>query len=137
MKIALAQQNYHNGNFDENNRKIIAHIEKAKAEKADLIVFAELAVGGYPAKDLLRNQRFIEGCNGSLAEIARSCHGITCIIGAPVENTDSEGKALYNAAVVIEGGAITRIVKKSLLPDYDVFDEYRYFEPNRYVFCIE
>lgn len=137
MKIALAQLNYHIGNFAENNRKIIAHIEKAKADKADLIVFAELAVGGYPAKDLLRNRRFIEGCNDSLAEIAQSCHGITCIIGAPVENTDSEGKALYNAAVVIEGGAITRIVKKSLLPDYDVFDEYRYFEPNRYVSCIE
>jgi len=137
MKIALAQLNYHIGNFAENNRKIIAHIEKAKADKADLIVFAELAVGGYPAKDLLRNRRFIEGCNDSLAEIARSCHGITCIIGAPVENTDPEGKALYNAAVVIEGGAITRIVKKSLLPDYDVFDEYRYFEPNRYVSCIE
>lgn len=137
MKIALAQLNYHIGNFVANNEKIINYIERAKADGADLIVFAELAVGGYPAKDLLRNATFLHQCADSLQEIAHACQGISCIIGAPIPNTDSEGKALYNAAVVLADGKIQDSAKKSLLPDYDVFDEYRYFEPNRTVSCID
>lgn len=137
MKIALAQLNYHIGNFTANNEKIIAHIERAKADGADLIVFAELAVGGYPAKDLLRNAHFVQQCADSLQEIAKACQGIHCVIGAPVTNTDPEGKPLYNAAVVLANGQIQHIGKKSLLPDYDVFDEYRYFEPNRTASCID
>lgn len=137
MKIALAQLNYHIGNFADNNDKIITHIERAKADGADLIVFAELAIGGYPAKDLLRNTTFIQQCEESLQEIAKACHGISCVIGAPVVNQDPEGKPLYNAAVVLMDGQIKNVCKKSLLPDYDVFDEYRYFEPNRAVSCID
>lgn len=137
MKIALAQLNYHIGNFTANNAKIRAHIERAKADGADLVVFAELAVGGYPAKDLLRNTSFLRQCDDSLAEIAQACHGICCIIGAPVPNTDPEGKALYNAAVVLADGRVQHIARKSFLPDYDVFDEYRYFEPSRAVSCID
>ena len=137
MKIALAQLNYHIGNFASNNEKIIHHITRAKADGVDLIVFAELAIGGYPAKDLLRNAYFIQQCTDSLAEIAEACQGIHCVIGAPVVNTDPEGKPLYNAAVVLAEGQIQYICKKSLLPDYDVFDEYRYFEPNRAATCIE
>ncbi len=137
MKIALAQLNYHIGNFAKNNEKIIDSIERAKQDGADLIVFAELAVSGYPAKDLLRNQRFLDQCASSLLEIAKACQGISCVIGAPVRNTDPEGKALYNAAVLLEDGAIKSITKKSLLPDYDVFDEYRYFEPSSAVSCLD
>lgn len=137
MKIALAQLNYHIGNFAENNEKIINSIQKAKADGAQLIVFSELAIGGYPAKDLLRNKRFIDNCADSLQEIAAHCTGISCVIGAPIRNTDPEGKPLYNAALLLEDGTINRICKKSLLPDYDVFDEYRYFEPNRFVSCID
>ena len=123
MKIALAQLNYHIGNFAANNKKIIHHIQRAKTAGADLIVFAELAIGGYPAKDLLRNTQFIQQCRDSLQEIAQACQGIHCIIGAPVPNTDPEGKPLYNAAAVLADGKIQHICKKSLLPDYDVFDE--------------
>lgn len=137
MKIALAQLNYHIGNFTDNNKKIISHITRAKADGADLIVFAELAIGGYPAKDLLRNAQFIQQCTDSLRDIAEVCHGISCVIGSPVVNKDPEGKALYNAAVVLTDGQIQHIYKKSLLPDYDVFDEYRYFEPNRAVSCVD
>lgn len=137
MKIALAQLNYHIGNFAENNKKIIDSIERAKTDGADLIVFAELAISGYPAKDLLRNQRFLDQCAASLQEIADACQGISCVIGAPVRNTDPEGKALYNSAVLLEDGAIKSITKKSLLPDYDVFDEYRYFEPSSSVSCLD
>lgn len=137
MKIALAQLNYHIGNFELNTTNIISAIQKAKTEKADLIVFAELAIGGYPAKDLLRNKRFLALCDENLQKIVTVSQGISCIIGAPVPNHDSEGKALYNSAVYIEDGKIKNICKKSLLPDYDVFDEYRYFEPNRHVSCID
>lgn len=137
MKIALAQLNYHIGNFQDNNQKIVDAIQKARHEKADLIVFAELAIGGYPAKDLLRNQRFIEECEASIAHIAKQCIDISCIIGAPIRNTDPEGKALYNAAILIEDGQVKQQVHKTFLPDYDVFDEYRYFEPNRLFNCVE
>ncbi|WDF68259.1 NAD+ synthase [Sphingobacterium oryzagri] len=137
MKIALAQLNYHIGNFTENNSKIIQRINQAKADGANLIVFAELAISGYPAKDLLRNQKFLDLCEQSVAEIAEVCHGISCVIGAPIRNSDPEGKPLYNAALLMENGKVSHICKKSLLPDYDVFDEYRYFEPNRSVSCID
>lgn len=137
MKIALSQLNYHIGNFEKNNQKIIDSILKAKNEGAELIVFAELAIGGYPAKDLLRNTAFLQQCYHSIENIAEHCQDIACIIGAPVPNQDGEGKSLYNAAVLIEQGQVKQITKKSLLPDYDVFDEYRYFEPNAQVSCIK
>jgi len=136
MKIALAQLNYHIGNFDENSSKIIHSINQAKEEKADLIIFAELAVGGYPAKDLLKNDRFIQQCEQSIKHIQTHCKGITCILGAPIRNLDQEGKPLFNAAVVIQDEKVIFTHKKALLPDYDVFDEYRYFEPGRHYQCI-
>lgn len=136
MNIALAQLNYHIGNFDQNEEKIIKAIDQAKEAKADLIVFAELAIGGYPAKDLLRNAVFLAQCQQSLSRIATQCDTIDCIIGAPIPNNDQEGKQLSNAAVVISKGKIQNSYKKSLLPDYDVFDEYRHFEPNRDAHCI-
>lgn len=137
MKIALAQLNYHIGNFEANEQKIIAAITSAKESNADLIVFAELAIGGYPAKDLLRNAIFINQCQQSLERIAQVCTNITCIIGAPIPNTTNEGKTLFNAAVILENGVIKECVFKTLLPDYDVFDEYRYFEPNRKINCVD
>lgn len=137
MKIAIAQLNYHVGNFESNTRKIINSIKQAKDEKANLVLFAEMAIGGYAAKDLLRNHKFLKECERTLAEIATHCHGITCIIGAPIRNTEGEGKALFNAAVVIDDGKIVRTVKKRLLPDYDVFDEYRYFEPSPTSVCVQ
>lgn len=137
MKIALAQLNYHIGNFASNEEKIIASIHKAKQEHADLIIFAELAIGGYPAKDLLSNAIFINQCEQSLENIAKHCTTIDCIIGAPTRNMKQQGKALFNSAVVLSQGLIKDAIHKSLLPDYDVFDEYRYFEPNDSYRCIE
>lgn len=136
MKIALAQLNYHIGDFAANTEKIIQAINQAKEASADLIVFAELTIGGYPAKDLLRSSVFKQQCDEAIHEIASHCQEIACIIGAPVRNSDPEGKELYNTAVFIEQGAVRNIVKKGLLPDYDVFDEYRYFEPNKRFDCI-
>ncbi|MGY4383749.1 NAD+ synthase (glutamine-hydrolyzing) [Pedobacter sp. UYP24] len=136
MKIALAQLNYHIGNFEVNTNKIIDHIKLAKNSGADLVVFAELAVCGYPARDFLEFDEFIELCQASALEIAAHCIDIACIIGLPVKNTQVAGKDLYNAAYFIENGEIKATVKKALLPTYDIFDEYRYFEPGTQFDCI-
>lgn len=136
MIIALAQLNYHIGNFDRNTAAVTEAIHTAKANGADLIVFAELAIGGYPAKDLLRAPAFLERCDTAVIEIARHCVGIACIIGAPVRNTTGKGKPLHNAALFIADGRVQQVVHKGLLPDYDVFDEYRYFQPADTFGCI-
>lgn len=136
MKIALAQLNYHIGNFEANETKIINAIQDAKKENAELIIFAELAIGGYPAKDLLRNTTYIAQCEQSLIKIATYCDTIDCIIGCPSRNLGQEGKTLFNTAALLSEGKIKDYRYKSLLPDYDVFDEYRYFEPNKDTSCI-
>lgn len=137
MVIALSQLNYRIGDFEGNTEKIIASIDEAKARGADLIVFAELAIGGYPAKDMLRSAPFLTACAASIERIATQCEGIACIIGAPVPNTTDSGKALFNAGLLLADGAVKQVVHKGLLPDYDVFDEYRYFEPARSFACLE
>jgi len=131
MKIALAQLNYHIGNFESNTAKIIRAINKAKEQNADLIVFAELAVSGYPPRDFLEFDDFIECCSDSLKTIAGSCVEIAAIVGVPSFNTDDQGKRLFNSAAFIAEGEVKAMIGKTLLPNYDVFDEYRYFEPNR------
>lgn len=136
MKIALAQINYHIGNFESNTKKIIAAIADARQKGADLVVFAELAVCGYPPRDFLEFTEFIELCDQSIAEIARACTDIACIIGAPTKNPRIEGKDLFNSAYFIENGKIAKVVNKALLPTYDVFDEYRYFEPSMEFSCV-
>src|SRR5690554_2376351 len=137
MVIALSQLNYRIGDFGENTEKIIASIHEAKTKGADVVVFAELAVGGYPAKDLLRSAPFLAACAESVEQIAAQCVGIACIIGAPVPNTTGTGKALFNAGLLLADGQVKQVMHKGLLPDYDVFDEYRYFEPARDFACLE
>lgn len=137
MNIALAQLNYHIGNFEYNTKKIIDHIALAKAGGADLVVFAELAVCGYPPRDFLEFEEFISLCEDAATEIAAHCKGIACIIGLPVKNNAAAGKDLFNAAYFIEEGTVKAVVKKALLPNYDIFDEYRYFEPATTFECID
>jgi NAD+ synthase (glutamine-hydrolysing) len=130
MKIALAQLNYHIGNFENNVEKIISHIEIAKKQGADIVVFAELAVSGYPPRDYLEFSDFITLCENAGQEIAKHCVGVAAIVGLPIKNNVLAGKDLYNAAYFMADGEVKVITKKALLPTYDVFDEYRYFEPN-------
>lgn len=129
MKIALAQQNYHIGNFEFNTQKIISAIARARKDGAALIVFSELCVCGYPPRDLLGYEEFIDNCNHALATIAAQADTIGVLIGAPLRNENPKGKRLFNAAFLLYEKEIKGIVKKTLLPDYDIFDEYRYFEP--------
>ncbi len=136
MKIALAQLNYHIGNFEQNTKHIIAHIDLAKEKGADLVVFSELAICGYSPNDFLEFPDFITLCEEAAQTIATHCVGIACILGLPIKNEVLEGKDLYNAAYFIEDGKVKEVTKKALLPTYDVFDEYRYFEPNNQFECI-
>ena len=131
LKIRVSQLDFHIGNFEQNTRKISAEIALAKAIGCGLVVFPELAICGYPPRDFLEFDDFIAQCELSIAVIASQCTGITAIVGAPVRNANESGKRLHNAACVLADGAIKQVVCKTLLPTYDVFDEYRYFEPNR------
>ena len=137
MNIALAQLNYVIGDFNYNTQKIINAIHEAKQKDADLIVFAELCVCGYPPRDFLEFSEFIELCDNSAQQIARECIGIACIIGLPTNNPKVQGKDLFNSAYFIEDGKVKAVVNKALLPNYDVFDEYRYFEPAVDFKCID
>ncbi len=137
MRIALAQLNYHIGNFEANQNKIIAAIQKAKQAEADLIVFAELAISGYPPRDFLEFDDFISECNSAIKYIATYCNGIAAIIGSPTFNDKKEGRRLKNTAYFIENGKIKSLLSKSLLPTYDVFDESRYFQPEEECYSIK
>lgn len=129
MKIALAQQNYHIGNFEENTRKIIDGINWAKQQEADLVVFSELCVCGYPPRDFLEFNDFINQCYLSLDVIKQHADTIGVIVGGPARNKAPEGKDLFNTAFLLYEKEIKQEIHKTLLPNYDVFDEYRYFEP--------
>ena len=129
MKIALAQLNYHIGNFSSNIAGIRQAIAEARNRGADLVVFAELAVSGYPPRDFLEFDDFIRRCTDAAELIAGDCTDIAAIIGCPLPNNEPRGKDLYNAALFLAEGKIASVHAKALLPNYDVFDEYRYFEP--------
>ncbi|RYG12160.1 MAG: NAD+ synthase, partial [Chitinophagaceae bacterium] len=109
----------------------------AKAKGADIVVFAELAICGYPPRDFLEFEGFISLCENAAQEIAKHTTDIACIVGLPIKNPVIEGKDLFNAAYFIANGEVKSIVKKALLPTYDVFDEYRYFEPNTVFDCVD
>ncbi|MCX6190045.1 MAG: NAD+ synthase [Bacteroidetes bacterium] len=137
MRVALAQLDYHIGNFELNTQKIIDKIILAKSKKADIVVFSELSICGYPPRDFLEFNDFIRGCTESILKIASYCDGIAAIVGGPSLNPKREGKDLFNSAYFLADKGIKDIIHKTLLPTYDVFDEYRYFEPNTVFECIE
>jgi len=129
MKIFLAQQNYHIGNFESNTKKIIAAIEEAKKQGGDLILFSELSICGYAPKDFLEFDDFINKCYAAIDEIKQHADTIGVLIGAPDRNPIREGKDLFNAAFLLYEKEVKAVAHKTCLPNYDVFDEYRYFEP--------
>ena len=131
MKIALAQQNYIVGNFGYNTSLILDAIARARKTGADLVVFSELCVCGYPPRDFLEFDDFNKQCDQAIASIADACRGIAAVVGAPSTNPVIKGKTLYNSAWFLSEGSVLGMAHKTLLPTYDVFDEYRYFEPNR------
>lgn len=137
MRIAIVQENFLVGDFEKNSQIIISAIENAKAAAVDLIIFPELCLCGYPPRDFLDFTDFIERSYKALDKITHYCDGIATIIGAPAVNPKIEGKDLFNSAWFIADKKVQKIIHKTLLPTYDVFDEYRYFEPNMEFSCIK
>ncbi|CAN5657680.1 NAD+ synthase [soil metagenome] len=129
MKIAIAQQNYHIGNFESNTKKIIDAVATAEANGMDLVIFSELAVCGYPPRDFLEFDDFIKRSKAAVDEIAQHTQNIAVLVGGPERNPILEGKDLFNAAFFLYEKEIQAVAHKTLLPTYDVFDENRYFEP--------
>lgn len=130
MNIFLAQQNYIIGDFAYNTDKIIAAINSAKAAGGELIVFPELAICGYPPRDFLEFEDFIDACQQSIERICAVADNIAVLVGAPSRNPVPQGKNLFNSAYFIYENKVQQIINKTLLPNYDIFDEYRYFEPS-------
>jgi len=102
-----------------------------------LVVFSELAITGYPPRDFLEFKDFVDKSLKAINQIAEYCTKVTAIVGVPVYNTATKGKPLFNSAAVLTKGKVQQFIHKSLLPNYDIFDEYRYFEPNRHFELVE
>ncbi len=138
MRIGLAQQNYMIGDFKGNFEKMKFAIEQGIEANADLLLFSELCVCGYPPRDFLEFKHFIQQCESIVSQLAAIAgNEIAIIVGAPSVNPKKEGKDLFNSAYFIEHGKIKYIANKALLPTYDVFDEYRYFEPGNEFNVVE
>jgi NAD+ synthase (glutamine-hydrolysing) len=129
MRLGLAQLNTTVGDLAGNRRKILDAYAALVAQGAELVVFPELAVCGYPPRDLLFKRRFVPDVESSLAEIAAAVGEVPMLAGFVETNTSGQGRPFYNAAAFCHRGEIVLVARKCLLPTYDVFDEDRYFEP--------
>ncbi len=129
MRLALAQINPTVGDIAGNCRKAIDFIALSQRQGAQLVVFPELSVIGYPPKDLLLKPQFIEDNLRGLQSIAEHARGIDAVVGYAERNTNPVGRPLHNAVALLRDGRIVSRHFKTLLPTYDVFDESRYFEP--------
>ena len=125
LRIALAQLNFRIGDFKSNVAALVKAYEEAVQQDADVVVFSELAVCGYPPEDLLLKHRFIEEAQAAVEHIAHQCSDTVAIVGFP----ERERHELYNSAAVCYQGEIAGVYRKQLLPNYSVFDEKRYFTP--------
>ena len=130
MKVTIGQINSTNGDITGNVSKIISAIEKAKADGSDLIVFPEVVTHGYTSQDWFQDPDIIQHSLDPLAEIVPVTKGITAIVGTIRPNESGDGRRLFNSAAVIHDGEVVGFADKTLLPEYDVFDDPRYFEPN-------
>ncbi|HET8540665.1 MAG TPA: NAD+ synthase [Anaeromyxobacter sp.] len=131
-RIALAQIDTTVGDFAGNAARIRGATERARAAGAALVVFPELALCGYPPRDLLEFPEFVERAARTLAELAAPgewSRGVAIVVGFPEAAAGAPPPSIYNAAALIAGGKVIAVGRKSLLPTYDIFDETRYFVP--------
>ncbi len=138
MKVSIAQLNFIIGDYDGNTKKMIQSIQSAKENGADIVCFSELATCGYPPRDFLEFDDFIGLSEQAIQRLSEHSHDIGIVVGAPSRNCKPEGKDLFNSAYFLYNGEVQFVQHKTLLPTYDIFDEYRYFEPakswNTFVF---
>jgi NAD+ synthase (glutamine-hydrolysing) len=130
MRIVLSQIDPTVGAIEQNKEKIIAEIEKAKKEEADLVIFPEMCLSGYPAQDLLFQKGFVDSCERALDEIKDHTSAIYVILGTPRKARGLDDKPFYNSAALLFDGKVVGFQDKFLLPTYDIFDERRYFRPS-------
>jgi len=126
MRLALAQIDTVVGDLDGNRDRILARLEEARSAGADLVLFPELCVTGYPPEDLLLRPAFVRAAEASLRQIAREVRGTVALVGCPLLEND-----LFNACAVLADGEVKAVYRKRFLPNYGVFDEDRYFAPGR------
>lgn len=129
MKIFIAQINTTIGDFDRNSDKMVEALHEAEHKGADICVFPEMAVCGYPPRDLLEKPSFIEGAMRALDLVAVETKGCAAVVGSIAQNENEMGRPLCNSAYILHNGEVAFVQHKTLLPEYDVFDEARYFEP--------
>src|ERR671930_1597167 len=132
MRLALAQMNSVVGDLDGNRDRILARLAEAKERGADLVLFPELAVTGYPPEDLLLRPGFIRAAERALEEIARATRNVAALVGVPILERD-----LFNACAVCAAGEVKAVYRKRFLPNYGVFDEDRYFAPGDDLLLLE
>ncbi len=137
MRIGLAQLNPIVGDLPGNRRKILEAYARLVSSGAELVVFPELAICGYPPRDLLFKRRFVPDCEESLREIAAAIGEVPALVGTVEQNNTGHGRPAFNAAAFCHRGRVVDTAHKCLLPTYDVFDEDRYFEPAASPLVIE
>jgi NAD+ synthase (glutamine-hydrolysing) len=130
VRLALCQMNATVGDIAGNARRICAGIEAARAQGAELVLFPELAVSGYPPEDLLLREHFLDDARAALGEVADAAEGIVAVVGFPERDPAAAGR-VYNAAAVLGDGVVRSVYRKVHLPNYGVFDEQRYFKAGR------
>ena len=131
LKVAVAQIDTTVGDFEGNAMKIVHFGRRAGQAGADLVLFPELAICGYPPKDLVERRSFVAESQRATKRVARSSGEAVWVYGAILPNPARTGRRVFNAAVAARRGRIVGIYHKRLLPSYDVFDEGRYVEPGR------
>ncbi|MEZ5306455.1 MAG: NAD+ synthase [Pyrinomonadaceae bacterium] len=130
MKVTIGQIDTTNGDIEGNLNKIRDAIAKARDDGSDLVVFPELAIHGYTSQDWFQDPDIIDGAAAHLEEVVKASEGIAVILGTIRKNSDKDGRRLFNSAAVINNGELLGFADKTLLPEYDVFDDPRYFEPS-------
>ena len=131
MRVTIAQINTTNGDYEGNVARILGAIEQAKKDASDLIVFPEVTIQGYTSLDWFLDPDVVRTALDPLNKIIEATEGLTAIVGTVRPSDQTTGRKLYNSAAVIRDGKLLGFADKTLLPEYDVFDDPRYFEPGR------
>ena len=137
MKIRLEQINPIIGDIDGNHQKIEQSLKRAEVDSIDLLILPEMVVTGYPVQDLIEKEFFRNYCYDVNADIVKSTGNTAILFGTVTKNDNATGRKMFNSALLAKNGELLGTVHKTLLPTYDVFDDLRYFEPNKELKCLE